>query len=318
MIRPVRMFCLLLVSIGCLCSAFGAETYPLLQGAPMVGDPMIPTADTRGIIFKKPDGSVSERVAWTNFTQAALKQLEASPRLKRYVEPLLEPEIEEIVSKEKEIQEIKPKVVPGMERPDPKAGFGDLFSSPLFLVVALLLYAANVYAAYEISIFRNYPAALVCGVAAVLPVIGPAIFICLPTKMKHAAQPVQEVPVEEYAHAHAEAEAAPVEEVAAPVPEVPTAPALPQPIVYQRGQFVFNRRFFETKLNGFLRPVPGEAEKDMVIFVRSARGEYVAPRLTKVTPTELVLQIRKGEATTDVPIPFPEIIEVQIRHKDLA
>lgn len=314
MIRPVRLICLLLVSFGCLSSAFGADTYPLLQGAPAVGEPMLPTADNRGIIFKKPDGSISERVAWTNFTQAALKQLETSPRLKRFVEPLLEPEIEETEAKEKEIQEVKPREVARMERPDPKAGFGDLFSSPLFLVVALLLYAANIYAAYEISIFRNYPAALVCGVAAVIPVIGPAIFVCIPTKLNVVEQPGEEVPVEEYAHIHAEA--APVEEAPAPVQEVPSGPVLPQTVVYQRGQFVFNRRFFETKLNGFLRVVPSEAEKDMVVFVRSARGEYVASHLTKITPTELVMQVRKGEATTDVPIPFPEIMEVQVRHKD--
>src|SRR4051812_13065728 len=178
MIRPVRLLCLFFIWMGCLTSLFAAETYPVLQGEPVVGDPMLPTADPRGIIFKKADGSVSERYAWTNFTQSALKQLNnASPKLKRFVEPLIEPEIEETESKEKEIKEIKPKEVPKMARPDPKAGFGDLFSSPIFILVAVLLYAANIYAAFEISIFRNYPAALVCGVSAVVPFIGPAIFI---------------------------------------------------------------------------------------------------------------------------------------------
>ena len=47
----------------------------------------------------------------------------------------------------------------------------------------LLLYAANIYAGYEISIFRARPPALVCGVSAVLPLIGPIIFLSMPTKI---------------------------------------------------------------------------------------------------------------------------------------
>jgi hypothetical protein len=317
MIRPVRLLCLLFVCIGCMNSLFAAETYPVLQGEPVVGDPMPLTADPRGLIFKKADGTLTERVTWTNFTQSALKQLGASsPKVKRFVDPLIEPEIEETQTKEREIKEIKPKDVPKMARPDPKAGFGSLFSSPIFVLVAILLYAANIYAAFEISIFRNYPAALVCGLAAVVPFIGPAIFMCIPTKMNVVEQPGHDLPVEEYAHAIPLGQDAGAVEEVAPVQDVSSGPLLPQAILYQRGQFVFNRRFFETKLAGFLRVVPGEAEKDMVVFIKSARGEYVAPHLTRITPNEVVMQIRKGDATTDVPIPFQEINEVQIRHKD--
>ena len=278
----------------------------------MVGDPMPPTADARGIIFKKADGSVSERVGWTNFTQAALKKLAVNPKMKNFVENLIEPDVEETAAKQK--IEIKPKEVPKLPRPDPKAGLGALFSSPVFLFIVFLLYAANIYAGFEISIFRNYPAILVCGVAAVVPFLGPLIFLCIPTKMNvvHEEIPEEEQVVEKFTVGEQPAEA-PVE-----TPEQIEAnkSGHPQPVVYQRGQFVFNRRFFETKLAGFLRVVPGEAEKDMVLFVKSVRGDYLAPRLTRVTADELVLQVRKGEATADVPIPFPEINEVQIRHKD--
>ncbi|HUR46003.1 MAG TPA: hypothetical protein VMZ27_09035 [Candidatus Saccharimonadales bacterium] len=312
MIRPTSFVSLVLLWLGCCCSLLGAETYPLVQGEPMVGEPMPPTADPRGIIFKKPDGSVSERVGWTNFTQAALKKLAVNPKMKRFVETLIEPEIEETAAKQK--IEIKPKEVPKLPRPDPKAGFGELFSSPIFLFIVFLLYAGNIYAGFEISVFRNYPAALVCGIAAVAPFLGPLIFLCLPTKMNVVREELteEEQPVERFTVGDQTVEA-PVE-----TPEQVEANRTghPQPVIYQRGQFVFNRRFFETKLAGFLRVVPGEAEKDLVLFVKSVRGDYVAPRLTRLTAEELVLQVRKGDATADVPIPFPEINEVQIRHKD--
>jgi hypothetical protein len=271
------------------------------------------TADPRGIIFKKPDGSLTERVGWTNFTQAALKQLATAPKVKRYVETLIEPDLEETAAKQK--IEIKPKEVPKMPRPDPKAGIGSLFSSPVFIFVAFLLYAANVYAGYEISIFRNYPPALVAGIAAVAPVIGPIIFLCIPTKMNvvhEETEAQEEEHVERFTVGDQSAETS--TETAAAVETANSNQA--QGTVYQRGQFVFNRRFFETKLAGFLRVVPSEAERDMVLFVRSVRGDFVAARLTKLTAEELVLQVRKGDATLDVPIPFQEINEVHIRPKD--
>jgi hypothetical protein len=98
----------------------------------------------------------------------------------------------------------------------------------------------------------------------------------------------------------------------------PAAPAaaLPAPIVFVRGEFLFNRRFFETKFAGFFRVVPTEAEKDLVLLVKSGRGEFVGRRITRATQTDLYLQIFNDTATADEMIPFVEILEVQIRHKD--
>jgi hypothetical protein len=314
MIRPTSLLRLVLLWMACCCGLLRAETYPLIQGEPIVGEAMPLTADPRGIIFKKPDGGVTDRVGWTNFTQAALKKLAVTPKVKAYVDNLIEPEIEETAAKQK--IEIKPKPVPKMPRPDPKAGFGSLFSSPIFLFVAFVLYAANIYAGFEISIFRNYPPMLVCGISAVAPFLGPLIFLCIPTKMNVVHEELEtqeEEPVERFTVGEASTEAA---ADAAPAADEAQNAGQPQGTVYRRGQFVFNRRFFETKLAGFLRVVPSEAEKDMVLFVRSARGDYVAPRLTRLTADEMVLQVRKGEATADVPVPFQEINEVHIRHKD--
>jgi hypothetical protein len=86
--------------------------------------------------------------------------------------------------------------------------------------------------------------------------------------------------------------------------------------VYQRGQTTFNRRFFETKFAGFLRMVPGDAERGKVIYVKSARGEHVGTRISRIQPNEIYLQVTKGEATSDIIIPFNDIQEVQVRPKE--
>jgi hypothetical protein len=279
----------------------------------MEGTPVGPNAE--GVVIKRPDGSFTQRVGWTNFNQAALKEFAKSPQIKRHIEPLLEEEIDEAESK-RAAQEITINTPPRVPRPDHRAGFEALFSSGLSVFMLLILYAANIYAAYEISIFKAQPAAVVCGVSAAVPVIGPLAFLCWPRRLGSAGEELAEAEyaTEEVAHAVAAGpEGAPQEHAhAAPVHGSARAtttigghapgPAHPPPQIYQRGQFTFNRRFFETKLAGFLRVVPSEAERDMVIHVRSSRGEYVATRIARITP--------------EVSIPYNEVNEVRVQHKD--
>jgi len=103
--------------------------------------------------------------------------------------------------------------------------------------------------------------------------------------------------------AHAEAHAAP-------------AADLPQTQVFQRGAFTFNRRFFETKFPGFFGVVRREAEKDLLLVIKAARGEYTGTRITRIAGNDLHLEIHKGAASEEVLIPFTEIKEVQLKHKD--
>jgi hypothetical protein len=186
-------------------------------------------------------------------------------------------------------------------------------------VLFLLLYAANIYAGFEIGIFRNYHPGLVCGIAAVAPVLGPVIFLCLPPRVQKshdelAAEAMGELQPEapqlSYVHPGGHDPDAPDGGAAV------AAPTQARATIYQRGQTTFNRRFFETKFSGFLKVVPGEDEKDKVIYIKSARGEHVGNRLTRILPNEVHLQIHKGEATADVIIPFTEIYEIQVRPKD--
>ena len=290
-----------------------ATIYPLNDGTTVEGEPI--SINEQGVVVKKADGTFAPRVAWTNFTQAALKELANQPKAKPFLEAYLE--VDEPEPSKKPALEIRPKTFNRLERPNPAAGFGALFSSALSVVLLLILWGANIYAAFEIALFRNYHPGLVCGVAAVLPVLGPLLFLCLPTHMQksqaelaaesmahHMAESPQQFHVGKEGHAATEA----------PEPGQ-AAPAQPKVTVYQRGQTTFNRRFFETKFAGFLRMVPGEAEKDMFIHIRSARGEHVGQRLTRILPNELYLQVHKGDATADVIIPFTEIYEVQVRPK---
>ena len=79
---------------------------------------------------------------------------------------------------------------------------------------------------------------------------------------------------------------------------------------------MFNRRFFETKFPGFFGVVRRDAEKDMIIFIKAARGQYIAERISRISANDIHAQVRKGQASEEVMIPFTEIQEVQYKHKD--
>jgi hypothetical protein len=309
--RPCFWIVLLSLS-GWLCAGALAETFKLLHGEEVSGEPIGPNAQS--VLLKKADGTFTARMGWTNFTQESLKKFATLSSTKRFVEPFLD--LEEDQNAKKVETEIQPKPVPRLERPEAKAGFGALFSSPLMVTIFLVLYVANLYAAYEVALFRNYHPAIVCGAAALAPVLGQIVFLCLPTYIKKTAQEVTEqLPAEAVPEGGAAPEDVAAQEHAGATP-APSAPERPASTVYQRGHYTFNRRFFETKLAGFLRLVPSDSEKDMVIDVKSSRGEYIAQRIARILPNELILLIYKSGASSEVTLPYTEISQVVIRHKD--
>lgn len=288
-------------------------TFPLANGSSLDGEPI--SFNAQGMVVKLADGSFAPREGWTNFTQQALQELAKIPKAKTFVEPFLDVEEPEDA---KPKLEIKPKPIDRLARPAPNAGYGALLASGLSLTLLILVYAGNIYAGYEVGLFRNHNPFMVAGIAAVVPVLGPIVFLCMPTRLQRS---IDEIAAESMARAVAEAEAAgtapnltvgnPEEEQAAAAKAAEQAKS--QVTVYQRGQTSFNRRFFETKFAGFLKVVPGDEEKDKEIYIRSVRGEYVGNRLTRILPNELTLQVSKGDATSDIIIPFGEIYEVQVR-----
>jgi hypothetical protein len=294
-----------------------AETFTLNDGTTVTGEILTNSISQRGILFKLPDGKYSEPVAWTKFSQDDLKKLEEMlPKAVPFIEPLIEVTIEE--KRAKTAIEVKTDF-PKLERPKSGSLIGGLLSSPLGIVIILLIYAANIYAGYEVAIFRAQPPALVCGIAAVLPIVGPIIFLSMPTRVQKVEdewagvegeahdevvkyEVTGETPSEETMEAQQQAAAA-------------AATGLPPTQVFPRGQFTLNRRFFETKFAGFFGVIK-RAEKDLVLVVKTARGTYVADRIPRIAANDIHFLIVKGNASEEVTIPFTEIQEVQLKHKD--
>ena len=309
MLITTRMFwkrlLLSFLVLGCAMVSHAQSTmqFKLVNGMVLNGQPLTPKDS---FVLVKLDNGTYTNLNWVQLSQETLIELEKNKSMTAYATIFIDPP----PSPRPAAATKKPVVIKDVPRLDRPAGEG-LFASPVMIVLFLLVYAANIYAAYEISVFRQQPPALTCVVAGILPVIGPAIFLAMPTRQAKQEPaweaPVEEVPVEEAPAVDATTTSTPTQE---------TQPTLPQPVVYPRGQFTFNRRFFETKFAGFLKMVPGEAERDKVIHIKSARGEYTGQRLTKIEPNELYLQIRKGTATEDVMIPFGEVFEVTVKHKD--
>lgn len=261
------------------------------------------------------EGSRYEKLAWDKLSQATLKDLAGDPKLK--LEPFIQPYLEGLEDAAIKKTEVVIKPVPRLDRPGKGSLFGALFGSSVGLIALLLLYAANIYAGYEISVIRAYPAGMVCGIAAVAPIIGPVIFLCLPTKMKAA---------EEEAITEAAAPAAAADANAAPTTghgglslahaEAPATSAVPETQVFKRGQFTFNRRFIETKFSGFFGMIRRDAEKDLVLLIKSARGEFIVTRISRIASNDLHVDVHRAGASQEVQIPFSEILEIQIKHRE--
>lgn len=341
------MFC----SVALFCSATFGASYTLTDNTEISGDVEWSTANANGIVFKPDSGTTPSIIGWEKFSQDSLRALlndpNATDKAKQFIQPMIEiPADAKAKQREQRIEDMNKhiKEPPKASRPTQNIGFRAVFSSPIGLFMFFVIYCATIFAGYEVALFRNQPVGLVCGLAAVpfLGVLSPIVFLAMPTNLQVEEAPVAHAP-SEHAEAVAAGHAAPVapmaagaaDEVANPLaPEpglethshlhlaqqaaVPAAAALPQPIVFKRGEFSFNRRFFETKLASFFRLVPSEADKDMVVFIKSARGDYSGKRIVNINANDLTLQTFKNEATANEVIPFTDVFEVQIRHKNFA
>jgi len=288
-----------------------AETVQLTDGTSLTGDVL--KFDDSGMLFRAADNTYTN-ISWTKFSQDSLQQLAKNPKIKVLVEPFIEVSESKLARHE----EVKIQDVTRLTEPPGQSLFGALFSSSVGIVVLLLIYAANLYAAFEIAVCRARPIALVVGLAAVLPVIGPVIFLSLPIKVEGA-------PLEAGFEPDPATLATPGNPAAAPqsaettsgVQVVqPAAASHPAPQVFKRGQFTFNKRFIETKFDGFFGAVRHGASKDMVLLVKTARQEFVAERITRIAASDVHFESVQGAARPEVMVAFADIQEIQIKHKD--
>src|ERR1043166_9240603 len=164
--------CLLCLAAWPLCAQNQSQSLKLTDGTTVSG---------RLVAFKDQYiqvalGAVSEtpvytNIYWARVSQESLEQLLANPQAKPYATIFLDPSARErVTATSKKISILDP---PRLDRPQA----GSLFASPVMLVVLLLIYAANIYAGWEIGIFRQWSPAMVAAVSAFLPIIGPSIFL---------------------------------------------------------------------------------------------------------------------------------------------
>jgi hypothetical protein len=290
-----------------------AETFQLLDGTSVTGEVVLP-ARPEGVNIRTAP-STYQFVGWTNFTQAALQELVKNEKIALFAEPYVEITEEDRLKK----TEVEIRPPPRLERPPNGSLLGALFGSSVGILSLLLLYAANLYAAYEIAVVRAYPPAMVCGIAAVAPVVGPVIFLCLPTRIEKPAEEIveEEAPAEGAIEHGSMADAAPgMVHSTLHIAHQDAKAAVPEAQVFKRGQFTFNRRFLETKFSGFFGLIRRDAEKDQVFLLKTVRGEFTVNRITRIAANDMHVEIRKGGATSEIQIPFGEIQEIQLKHKD--
>ena len=321
-VRRFQVLCSIL--LGLFISIAQGENFQLNNGELLIGELLVNSANDAGVQIKVGEGEY-KRVPWSNFSQDDLRKFAQNKKMELFVEPFIEISQEEKVKK----TEVTIKQPERLERAANRSLIGSFFGSGLGVLIFLLLYAANIYAAYEIAIFRAQPVSLVCGIAALLPVIGPIIFMSMPTRIKPAeptwgtaaaATTPSETTAAEVVNPM-QGETAPVQagglKIAHSEPEQ-SAPALPATETFKRGQFTFNRRFFETKFPNFFGVVRRDADRDMVLSIKSSRGQFIAQRISRISAGEVHLEVQKGPGLEEVPVSFTEIQEIQLKHKDAS
>jgi len=328
----VRKFCLIIALLAFVVFAgmLRADTYQLTSGETLNGEVLATSANDAGVQVKVGEGEY-KKVPWDSFSQEDLRKFRDNPKLGPFVEPFIVITPEERVKK----TEVPIKQPTRLEHPAAQSLFGALFSCGLGLFLLLVVYGATIYAGYEVAIFRAQPVPLVTGLSAIplLGVFAPIIFLAMPTKIKPIEQtwetqaaahpasapetvnPMQGEPTQHHAGLKLADSASPdqASQSAAPAEAKPT---LPPTQTYPRGQFTFNRRFMETKFAGFFGVVRHGADKDMVLMVKAARGTYICNRITRIAANDFHVEVHHGHASEEIMIPFQEIKEIQLKHKD--
>ena len=303
--------------IGCFVWAVLATTqaaeFRLNNGEIVRGEAASFTDD--GLVVRLDLGGFSPRIGWGKLTQETLKQLLEIPDAAPFVEPYIEIPPEVKARERAKRREIVIREPDRVDLPEESPRFLASLGSPIGLFILGVLYLGNLYAAVAVAQFRGRPVALVVGVSAILPVLGPIIFALLPAVGDTGYAPAPEAlePEEAPVAAAAPAGAAGGLGLAAAQGAKGTGGNAAYSQVYNRQNSTFDRRFFETKFTGFFRVVPADAEKDLVLVVKGAKAEYVAKRISRISGTEMHLQLQRGN---EVSIPFGEIVEVSVRHKD--
>jgi hypothetical protein len=294
-----KILLLLCLGLALLALTTEAETFALTDGTSVTGD--IVKFDDSGVMLRT-TGDTYTTVSWGKFSQNALKQLSANQKIKVIVEPFIEP----TESERPEKPEIKVNPVTRLERPENPSLLGGMFKSSVGLFILFVLYVANLYAASEIARFRARPLGQVVGLAAVLPVIAPAVFLAMPVKME---APPEELPVEA-AGSETVPETSP-EEIQIAEASWKEPEKQPEAQIFARGRFTFNKRFIETKFAGYVGVPKGDANL-FTMELKAGAGQFTVERIAQVNTTDAIFEtVERGQIT----IPFADIQEIKLHPK---
>ena len=295
--------------LGFAACASGAENLTLADGTSLPGE--IVKFDDNGLMIHLPgDIYITTNVGWSRLSQDSLKQLAKDTKLntkKTSIASLVEPFIDPDESQRPSKPEIKLNSVQRLALPADSSVLGGLARSSVGLFIFLLLYAANLYAGFEVAVLRGRPIPQVMGLAAVLPVIGPIVFLSMPVKLAASLK-------EEAAQAAADSTAAAV------VEEIQIAQSSwkqeetkkVEPQIFPRGKFTFNRRFIETKFAAFMGAAQGEAAQQFTMEVTTVKDRLAVVRITQVAAEAMVMDaVQRGS----VSVPFADIQEIKLNPK---
>lgn len=288
---------LLVVAFG----APAAETLTLTDGSTQAGD--IVKFDDNGLMLRGA-GDAYVSVPWGKLSQNSLKHLTENPKLKPLVEVFILPDESQRPAK----PEIQVNPVTRLERPANPSLFGGLVGSPVGLFILLVLYAANLYSAYEVSIIRARPPVQVIGLSAILPIIGPVVFLALPMKVE--PPPVEADPFAPAGTAAAASQRTP-EEIQIVEASWRQEEKKPEAQVFARGKFTFNKRFLETKFAGFIGEAKGDALK-FTMEVKTAQAQFAVERIMQVAATDVIFETTQPAQVT---VALVDILEIKLTPK---
>ena len=280
--------------------ALAAETLTLTDGATFTGE--IVKTDDNGLMLRLPgDTYAATNLLWSRLSQASLKQLVANPKIKPFAEVFIEPDASQRPAK----PGIQINPVTRLTRPENPSLIGGLLGSPLGLFLLLVVYVANLYAAYEVALVRARPVAQVIGLSAVLPIIGPAVFLAMPIKVE--APPEEKEFAAPAGTAGAAAQRTP-EEIQIVEASWHKEEKKPEPQIFARGKFTFNKRFVETKFAGYIGEPKGDALK-FSMEVKTATQHFAVEHILQVAATDVMLEtVASGQVT----VALNDILEIKL------
>jgi hypothetical protein len=290
--------------------SLGAADFKLIDGTTLSGD--LVAADKDGFVIKLEGGAYSSKTDWGKLADESLLEMSKQPKARKFVEPyVIQPDETVTRTAPRELQLTAPARV---SRPEVKKGVANALFSPGGLFFLGLVYLANLFFAFEVARFKWRKPVLVCGLAAVAPIVGPLIFLVMPKW-----QPPEEI------DATAEAMQNTTLTVQDSGPSMvsqmglragsggPAAPSSDLPRSFGRGEFTFNRRFFETQFADFLPTANEQAAAGLVMDFQTQHGHVLGNRINRMNASEVIVRVPGGD---EAPVDYGQILQVTLRKAD--